>query len=171
MGVFYHGEDAEWMGDVVGLAGRVGMGPVGGIVVRGSGSMASNLLVDVLPVLVLACVELLGFGFLPFTLVQGLSDFLAWRSFSRAVPYFSSLEGQRRASAGWLCSLSLSPKQLRHLMSWGHWPSLVVSIESPISAKRRHLGQSLGLEKGWSFSSWSPLHILHLFSSLHRWVR
>jgi hypothetical protein len=83
----------------------------------------------------------LGLAFLFFALSQGFSDFRARHSFSHAVPYFSSLDGHLRASAGWSCFLSLSPKQFKHLMSCGHWPLLAVSIESPISIARQHFVQ------------------------------
>ena len=79
------------------------------------------------------------FCFLGLVLIQGLSDFCALRSFSRAVPYFSNLVGHRLASAGWFRSALLFPRQLTHLMSCGHWPSFVVSIESPDSKAIEHL--------------------------------
>ena len=47
----------------------------------------------------------LSFALVDLALIHGLSDFLARFSFSRAVPYFSSLDGHRRASAGWSWAL------------------------------------------------------------------
>jgi hypothetical protein len=114
----------------------------------------------------------LGFrlGFLGFALTQGLSEFWALRSFSRAVPYFSSLAGHLLESAGWLCSTESFPRQLTHLMLWGHRPSSVVSIDSPISLAREHLWQDNGSECGWDSSSCGPLQILQRWGSLQAGV-
>jgi hypothetical protein len=62
-------------------------------------------------------VGVLFLDFLGLVLTHGLSDFWALRSFSRAVPYLSSLVGQRLASAVCLCSTLFFPRQLTHLLS------------------------------------------------------
>ena len=112
----------------------------------------------------------LGLDFLGLTLVHGSAVFGARRSFSRAVPYFSIRTGHLLASAGWLWSSLPIAMQLMHLVSWGHWPSAVVSIESPFSLDIVHLWQFVGSGCTCSFSSWCPLQIRHLCVSLHWWV-
>ena len=62
------------------------------------GAMGSKRLVEVFSVG--RAVGGLGLVFLVFALIHGLSDFWALRSFSRAVPYFASLDGHLLASAG-----------------------------------------------------------------------
>ena len=64
-------------------------------------------------------VEAFGFGFLVLTLIQGLLEWVAQRSSSRAVPYLRSLAGHLLASAGWSCSTLGLPRQLMQRMSWG----------------------------------------------------
>ena len=55
-------------------------------------------------------------------------------------------------------------------MSWGQWPSALVSMESPISRIRVHLRQLAGLVGWCSSSPWAPLHSRHLVVSLQCWV-
>lgn len=83
-------------------------------------AMASNLFVEGGLVLGFGRSFKLGFlvlGFLGFTFIQGFDDFWARRSLSLAVPYFASLTGHLRASAGWLLSAWLFEMQLAHLRS------------------------------------------------------
>lgn len=125
------------------LASDRWMGAVGAGVPRMSNLLAEEVLVwEVVGGLTVFAFCL---GFLGLAVVHGLFVFWDRRSFSLAVPYISSLAGHLLASAGWFCSTLLFPRQFMHLMSWGQWPSVVVSMESPNSWAWEHLWHLDGL--------------------------
>lgn len=95
----------------------------------------------------------LGLAFPGFALIHGMSDFWARCSFSLAVPYFSTLIGHLLASMRWLWSGMLFEIQFRDLRLWGHWPSSIVSIESPNSWAVMLFWQLVGSAFWCSFSS------------------
>ena len=56
-------------------------------------------------------------------------------------------------------------------MLCGHCPSLVMSIELPISIAKMHFWQFWGLDMVWLASSCRPPHSRHRSSSLHWGVK